>query len=332
MLNSLKNTFYILISFFLFSVPTISYAHVKWFVDEHSKEGVAPNLFQSPLLGPWVILMIVAVLFFYFLEKKLPPQTKDKTYKINSLKPKIISFFGVFVGLFFILASLSGFIFSENLKNLGTLSNTLLSIEAIIGISFLIGLGVRFFSVVLFLLWLFVAFYLGLLNALEALWVPAISFLLIVWGRPSFHPLRQVDIPALKFTKYKEYTIPALRVLIGIDLILLGFTEKLLNPGLGLAFLDKFSWNFMQNIFGIEWYSNYLFVMSAGFVEVMLGLIFILGLATRINTLITMIIFTIPLFFMGPVELVGHMPHFIIVLILLIFGSENKFKLVKAKK
>ncbi|MBI3671179.1 hypothetical protein HY249_00085 [Candidatus Azambacteria bacterium] len=86
----------------------------------------------------------------------------------------------------------------------------------------------------------------------------------------------------------------------------------------------------MQNL-GFSWYSDYLFVLSAGFVESLLGLIFILGVVTRLNALATAIIFTIPLFLMGPVELIGHMPHFSLVLLLLIFGSGNKLKFIKSK-
>ncbi|MEK9154083.1 MAG: hypothetical protein AAB798_01275, partial [Patescibacteria group bacterium] len=73
-------------------------------------------------------------------------------------------------------------------------------------------------------------------------------------------------------------------------------------------------------------YSDYLFTLSAGAVESLFGLIFILGVVTRLNALIVAIVFTIPLFILGPIELAGHLPHFAAVVLLLLFGGGNMLK------
>jgi len=327
----LKNKIYAL-ALFLLVTPSIVSAHVKWFVEGGTTSTYTTNEPSSYYFMIWTIIGITLISIGILLEKKLPEQSKEKQYKLNSKKPKAASIFSMFIGLFFILASFNGFLFSENLNNLGNLSSTLLISELVIGVALLLGIAVRFFSVGLLILWFVSFFYLGVINTLEALWVFATSIFLIIYGRSNFSPFKKLDTANKKFLKYQEYAFPILRILIGLNLALLGFTEKLLRPELGMAFLEKFQWNFMQNILGIDWYSNYLFVISAGFTEVLIGVIFILGIVTRINALITITLFTIPLFFMGLVELIGHLPHLAIVLMLLIFGSQNKFKLFKKEQ
>jgi len=130
--------------------------------------------------------------------------------------------------------------------------------------------------------------------------------------------------------KYKKYALSLVRVGTGITLVILGLSEKIFAPEYGLHFLQIHPWNFMQQM-GLN-YSDYLFTISAGSVEVLLGLIFILGVVTRINALVTTIIFMIPLFLLGPIELAGHIPHFAAVILLLLFGNGGHFTVFKTYK
>ena len=122
------------------------------------------------------------------------------------------------------------------------------------------------------------------------------------------------------------YALPVLRLGTGATLLVLGFTEKILHPEFGINFLRQYDWNFMQ-LLGFN-YSDYLFTLSAGSVEALFGLIFILGIVTRLNALVVATFFTIPLFFLGPIELAGHVPHFAAVVLLLIFGAGEHWKVV----
>jgi len=87
-----------------------------------------------------------------------------------------------------------------------------------------------------------------------------------------------------------------------------------------------------MQLLGFEWYSDYLFTLSAGAVESLIGLIFILGLVTRLNALAILIIFSIPMFILGPIELAGHLPHLAAVVLLLLFGGGNRLKLVSSDR
>jgi uncharacterized membrane protein YphA (DoxX/SURF4 family) len=77
------------------------------------------------------------------------------------------------------------------------------------------------------------------------------------------------------------WAIAMLRIMAGVSLVAMGFTEKILEPELSLAFLSLHHWNFMS-VFG---FSDSLFVLSTGFAEVLFGLLLITGFVTRITTI-----------------------------------------------
>jgi uncharacterized membrane protein YphA (DoxX/SURF4 family) len=78
-------------------------------------------------------------------------------------------------------------------------------------------------------------------------------------------------------------------------------------------------------------YSDYLFTLSAGATEAVFGLLLILGTVTRLNSLVIAVFFSIPLFILGPIELTGHMPHFAAIVILLLFGAGQEWKISRVK-
>ena len=67
--------------------------------------------------------------------------------------------------------------------------------------------------------------------------------------------------------------------------------------------------------------SDYWFSFAGGLAEILFGLFFLLGLITHITTVAWLIFLVITLYLLGPVELVGHLPHFSIAIVLLILGS-----------
>jgi uncharacterized membrane protein YphA (DoxX/SURF4 family) len=162
----------------------------------------------------------------------------------------------------------------------------------------------------------------GWIAAVENTWVLSIAAFITLMGNEyfsiiSFSFLRTVVAPI------KHYALSVLRVGTGITLMILGLTEKIFAPEYGMNFLAHHDWNFMQ-LLGFN-YSNYLFTLSAGSIEFLFGFIFVLGIVTRLNALVVAIVFFIPLFILGPIELAGHLPHFAAVIMLLLFGSGGHF-------
>jgi len=112
----------------------------------------------------------------------------------------------------------------------------------------------------------------------------------------------------------------ALRMAAGVALIVVAFVEKLANPDLALAFLaERPELNAAQAV-GIAM-SDQEFIRLAGAIEVLFGLLLISGALPQAIVLIAGVPFNATLWFFGSVELVGHLPVYGAMLVILVFGS-----------
>src|SRR5215210_3958723 len=113
----------------------------------------------------------------------------------------------------------------------------------------------------------------------------------------------------------------ALKVGAGVALIVVAFVEKLANPQLALSFLAEHpQLNVAQQIgLGI---GDLEFIRAAGVIEVLFGLLLISGALPQVCVLVAGIPFNATLWFFGETELVGHLPVYGAMLVLLVYGSE----------
>ena len=117
----------------------------------------------------------------------------------------------------------------------------------------------------------------------------------------------------------------SLRVAAGGALIVVAFVEKLANPKLALDFLaDHPHFNVAQEI-GIHM-TDLQFVRVAGAVEVLFGLLVISGALPQLCVLIAGIPFNATLYFFGTEELLGHLPIYGAMLVLLVYGSQPELR------
>lgn len=115
----------------------------------------------------------------------------------------------------------------------------------------------------------------------------------------------------------------ALRALVGGALSLLAFTEKLINPQLALAFLDKFPAFNLARTLGFH-VNDLTFIRFAGAVELLFGLLIVSGRLPQLVVIVAGIPFNATLFFLGSAELIGHLPIYGAMLALLIYGSHRE--------
>jgi hypothetical protein len=113
-----------------------------------------------------------------------------------------------------------------------------------------------------------------------------------------------------------------LRVLVGLALIILAYTEKLARPELSLAFLDRYpAFNILQFV-GLD-VSDLVFIQIAAGVEILFGLLLISGALPQLTVIAAGIPFNATLFFLGATELIGHLPIYGAMLALLVYGSRQ---------
>jgi hypothetical protein len=115
----------------------------------------------------------------------------------------------------------------------------------------------------------------------------------------------------------------SLRALVGGALIVLAFTEKLINPQLALAFLHRYPAFNLARTLGLEM-SDLMFIRVAGAIELLFGLLILSGTMPQLVVIAAGIPFNATLFFLGAEELIGHLPVYGAMLALLIYGSSRE--------
>lgn len=262
-------------------IPFVSSAHVKWFVDAenivaNSHDKIPFYYLTSKEVIIWAIISVLVVVAFSALDRlvKRPHRLADFAIKhqkkINWIVQALFGLFLVVVGTSWKIVLSPDFVIPQ-----GTYGSLLQIAEVLAGILFIINIRVGIACLLTGLLFVALGIHAGFLPLIENLLILGLVFYFFV---------KNVTATS-KFKKFDKYTIEILRITVGISLIVLAFTEKLMFPELGLSFLDVHNWNFMQMI-GLNWFSNELFILSTGFAELIFGVVFIFGYLTRINTIL----------------------------------------------
>ncbi len=117
----------------------------------------------------------------------------------------------------------------------------------------------------------------------------------------------------------------ALRVAAGVALIVVACAEKLANPELAQHFLVEHPDLNVAAAVGIDM-SNLEFIRLAGVIEVLFGLLLISGALPQAIILIAGVPFNATLWFFGNTELVGHLPIYGAMLVVLVYGSHPELR------
>jgi len=300
-------------------IPLVSLAHVKWFAEPQKKMD-SYRIADGPVIfSIIVVLAIIAV--GVFLEKKLRVPERLNNY-IEKWASGILSIASIGFGLAFLIFSYNGFIFAPNLLAVGQAGNSMLLLQAIAGAMILFGFYERIGGLLVVILFSLGIKEYGGVEMLDTLEMLGFAFYAMIIGRPKWK-IKDTEL-LKKYTHHiHEYGLPILRAGTGLNLIVLGFTEKIFSPSLTDNFLSVYNWNFMQML-GFEAFSNYWFAFAAGVSEILFGVFFMLGLVTRITTLALTVFLVTTLYLLGPIELIGHLPHFSIAAVLLILGSGSR--------
>lgn len=113
-----------------------------------------------------------------------------------------------------------------------------------------------------------------------------------------------------------------LKVCLGVALVIVALSEKLLNPRLASEFLEANPGFDIFELIGIG-LSDEAFIRFAGAVEILFGLLIISAAAPQVVVILVGIPFNATLFFLGRTELIGHLPIYGAMLALLVYGSSR---------
>lgn len=302
-------------------LPNLVSAHTRWFAESELQTYVS-NEPTDVYLTVWALIIAGIVMIGLLMHQRRIFHFGWMRASAPHSFERAASTFTMVAGSFFLIAGTHEYLFSPNLTIESGIPYVLVVVQILIGLFFMLGILTRVSAVVLALLWVSTFYYAGWVAALEDVWVLSTAAFIAIMGNDYFSI---ISYSALKkyLYPYRTYALSILRIGTGLTLMILGLSEKILAPEYGMNFLSQHNWNFMQ-LLGFN-YSDYLFVISAGSVEFLFGLIFVLGIVTRLNALVAAVFFTVPLFILGPIELAGHVPHFGAVFLLLLFGNGGHF-------
>jgi uncharacterized membrane protein YphA (DoxX/SURF4 family) len=221
----------------------------------------------------------------------------------------------------FVLA-IKGQLFSPNNQLHGPLVYWLGVVQIGVALSLLYGALTRLAAVSLAALWFVGIGVCGLEPMLENAHYLGLAAFFFLTGRGPW-AIDRLLVPALEPSpRLARLAMPCLRVGLGLGLAVVAFTEKLANPELSRDFLQKYPLNFTP------WLhipmSNDLFVNCAGATELLIGLCLLFGLFPRAIILTAWVFINMTLTIFDWVELVGHLPLYGIMAVLLVWTPSHE--------
>ncbi len=322
----MRGLFYSLLAFFLCSSP--AEAHVKWF-----QQGVRPPFewnavfsFPSLLFVLGVALTVLGLGFLQHLRAGrgfLPNldwfgAIPERRMALYGLIPAILA---VHFAVPLFVASVQGNLFAPALKLPGAWAYFIGLLQAGIALALFYGGFTRAAAVLLAWLWLVGIAFVGLEASLDNAHVLGFAVFFYLAGRGP------IAIDRLVLTRFEpkpdlmRHAVTALRIGIGLGLIAAAFTEKLGNPALAVSFLEQQPLNFTAAL-GLP-IPNELFLRFAGSIELLVGLCLVANVFTREIIVIAWIPLNLTLTIFDWTELVGHLPIYGAMAVLLIWENTN---------
>jgi uncharacterized membrane protein YphA (DoxX/SURF4 family) len=297
-------------------------AHVNWFVNNENiplENQIAHFQLSESVVQVWLVAIVVCLFLAWMLDRFVP-EKKEWIKNTKTHFPLIMRIFEGILGAWLLFSAVQGFLFDPSLDLSGRWGSWISMIEAGLGVLLLINRGGIWKAGVLAILYLIA---IGLSERIET----AFESIHIVGLIGMLHLFQKTSTSSKLWKKFEAFVLPLLRITIGLSLIVLAFSEKLLDPTNAFFLLQNYPFNFMSSTV-----DDRLFVLSAGAMEVLFGLIFILGWIPRINTLALLVFFlsTNACFFVlgfseqGTQELVGHLPVLAAALLFVAYGGGNK--------
>ncbi len=195
-------------------------------------------------------------------------------------------------------------------------------LEIAVALSLMYGALTRWGAVALALVWLSGAVVFGPVRLFEHTLFLGIAFFLYVTGRGPLAFDMALERLHRPVEGLMPYAVPVLRILTGVSIVVVAFTEKLWNVPMGLAFLAEHHFNFFPAL-GIAAIGDKEFLLIAGTVELTFGLLLMSGTFVRLLILALWVPFNLTLPLLGWRELIGHLPIYGIMGLLLIWGEER---------
>lgn len=288
--------------------------HQTWFVDHPDSYPLDWSALTSPLTAVAIAAAFAVAALWRVAARQVPTPEIAALRPLSRLVPWVPRLLAAHLGLSLLLLTLRGNVLDPSVQaGEGLVGAALLAPQLLAGALLLAGVAVRAAA------WGVVAAgpVLVVLHGPGSLLICAVLvgvalFLVFVppqrseGGRARFET-DQLRVAAL-----------ALRVGAAVSLISLAVVEKLANPAMGAAMLEQQP---VLNLLAPLGVSAAHFVVFAGAVELLFGLLVLSGATPQVVGLVAAVPFTATLALFGTTELIGHLPVYGVLLVFVVMGS-----------
>lgn len=283
------------------------------------------DLFFQPLPIIFLAASLLLTVLIWLVWKKRSQRDfligpKELGATDNSLKlfygwvPVIL---GIHVAVALLVNGVQGRLFSSNHQLEGSLSNWIGLSEIMIALSLFYGGLARPAAVLLGFLWLLSFGLLGLRPMLESIQYIGFASFFYLAGRGPY-AIDRILFPNLEpNASYTNSALLFLRICVGLNLIVFGFTEKFANIPFVSSLLDQHEFLNFTTI------PNEIFVLIAGALEVLAGILIVLGIFPRTISLITLVCINASLTIYNWNELIDYLPMYGALAVLLVWEPNN---------
>jgi hypothetical protein len=315
----------VLIVILLGLTPTPLAAHAKWFVEPTgpARPRVDWSLILSDRTAITLAVAAAALLVLYLAQRLLRDRHWPDLAVFDAMAQGAPTLLAVQAAITLVYAAARPALFVPNIPlPLNAFGFTVAIFEVFIAFTFVTGIGDGAGAIALILLWPVSMFRGSYFDTFDMFFWVGIGIAVLIVGRPASKVTRPRTWFRYKDSDWPARAVSALRISTGLAVIAPALSEKIWNPKLGAAFLAKYPhFNFIQSVFGLSWVSNDTFILMAGVVEATIGVLLVSGLLTRVVILAMWLPFNATIPFLPPEELIGHLPIFGIMYVLLVHGS-----------
>lgn len=283
------------------------------------------DLFFQPLPIFFLAISIIFAALIWLIWKKRekkdliigPKELGATDYSLKLFYGWVPVILGVHVAVALLVNGVQERLFSSNYQLEGPLSNWIGLAEIMIALSLFYGGLTRPAAMLIGLLWILGFPLLGLQSMLESIQYLGFASFFYLAGRGPY-AIDRILFPNLEPTAgYIGHALLFLRIGVGLNLIVFGFTEKFANIPFASSLLEQHAFLNFTTI------SNEIFVLFAGALEVLAGILIALGIFPRTIVLITLICINASLTIYNWNELIDYLPTYGALAILLVWEPNN---------
>lgn len=303
-------------------------AHEKWFFEGQRPPLELASAFAPPnLFFVLFALLVTGAAYLWWRGRGYrgllpgPDFFGGLAWRRSALYGLVPAILGVHVAVPLLVNGVQGTLFAPSSTLPGAWTYVLGLVQTGVALSFFYGGFARAAAVVLALVWTLGLFVVGPEGMLENVLYLGFAGFFYLAGRGPISVDRLIFPRLEPPARLMHYAVPTMRVGVGLSLIVVAFTEKLANLPLATGFLEQHPLNFTGAL-GLPLPDTF-FVLSAGTVELLVGLFIVFGIFPREIILVAWLPFNLTLTVFNWSELIGHLPFYGAMAVLLVWSSQD---------